>query len=93
MFLWTYAIWDVTYYMTLWATIRWPSSITDTDVLFLIPVVWVSPVWFPLLVSILSVGAVLLETTYPSSRLEDKARSGVSELKLDLPLKIVLQNC
>lgn len=60
MFLWTFAIWDVTYYVTLWATIRWPSSITDTDVLFLIPVVWVSPVWFPLLVSTLSVGAVLL---------------------------------
>ena len=60
MFLWTFAIWDVTYYVTLWATIRWPSSITDTDVLFLIPVVWVSPVWFPLLVSTLSAGAVLL---------------------------------
>src|ERR1700758_1806064 len=60
MFLWTFAIWDVTYYVTLWAIIRWPSSITDSDVLFLIPVVWVSPVWFPLLVSTLSAGAVLL---------------------------------
>ncbi len=60
MFLWTFAIWDVTYYVTLWATIRWPSSMTDADVLFLIPVVWVSPVWFPLLVSTLSVVAVLL---------------------------------
>jgi len=60
MFLWTFAIWDVTYYVTLWAIIRWPSSITDSDVLFLIPVVWVSPVWFPLLVSALSAGAVLL---------------------------------
>jgi hypothetical protein len=60
MFLWTFAIWDVSYYITLWATIRWPSSMTDSDVLFLIPVVWVSPVWFPLLVSTLSVVAVLL---------------------------------
>ncbi len=60
MFLWTFAIWDVAYYATLCATIRWPSSLTDTDVLFLIPVPWISPVWFPLLVSTLCVGAVLL---------------------------------
>jgi len=59
MFLWTFAIWDVTYYATLWVTLRWPASMTDPDVLLLIPVVWVSPVWFPLLVSTLSVGAVL----------------------------------
>lgn len=60
IFLWTFAIWDVTYYATLWVTLRWPASITDSDVLFLIPVVWVSPVWFPLLVSTLSLGAVLV---------------------------------
>jgi len=75
MFLWTFAIWDVTYYMTLRATIRWPSSITDTDVLFLIPVVWVSPVWFPLLVSTLSVGAVLLARR-PILRPDSKTKRG-----------------
>ena len=75
MFLWTFAIWDVTYYVTLWATIRWPSSITDTDVLFLIPVVWVSPVWFPLLVSTLSVGAVLLARR-PILRPDSKTKRG-----------------
>jgi hypothetical protein len=60
MFLWTFAIWDVTYYVTLWVTLGWPASMTDPDVLFLIPVVWDSPVWFPLLVSTLSAGAVLI---------------------------------
>ena len=75
MFLWTFAIWDVTYYVTLWATIRWPSSITDTDVLFLIPVVWVSPVWFPLLVSTLSAGAVLLSRR-PILRPDSKTKRG-----------------
>ncbi len=60
MFLWTFAIWDVAYYATLFATIRWPSSLTDIDVLFLIPVPWISPVWFPLLVSTLCFAAVLL---------------------------------
>jgi len=60
IFLWTFAIWDVTYYATLYATIRWPSSLTDSDVLFLIPVPWISSVWFPLLVSMLCAAAVLL---------------------------------
>ena len=59
MFLWTFAIWDLTYYATLCATIRWPSSLTDSDVLFLIPIPWISLVWFPLLVSTLCIAAIL----------------------------------
>jgi hypothetical protein len=60
IFLWTFAIWDIAYYFFLWATVRWPASLRDLDVLFLIPVPWFSPVWFPLLVSGLAVVAVLL---------------------------------
>ena len=60
VFLWAFAIWDIVYYAGLWATIRWPLSLEDLDVLFLIPVPWFSPVWFPLLVSGLAIGAVLL---------------------------------
>ena len=60
VFLWAFAIWDIVYYAALWATIRWPPSLKAADVLFLIPVPWISPVWFPLLVSSLAVAAVLL---------------------------------
>jgi hypothetical protein len=60
VFLWAFAIWDIVYYTALWATIRWPRSLADPDVLFLIPVPWFSPVWFPLVVSGLAVVAVLL---------------------------------
>lgn len=58
-FLWTFAIWDISYYVGLWATIGWPSSLLTHDVLFLIPVAWFSQVWLPLLVSLLTVLAVL----------------------------------
>jgi hypothetical protein len=54
VFLWTFALWDISYYAGLWATIRWPTSFTDLDLLFLIPVPWVAQVWFPLLVSVLT---------------------------------------
>jgi hypothetical protein len=65
-FLWTFAIWDIVYYAALWATVRWPLSLRDSDVLFLIPVPWLSPVWFPLLVSALALAAVLLVRVTPS---------------------------
>jgi len=60
IFLWTFALWDVSYYAGLWATIRWPTSLNDLDVLFLIPVPWVAQVWFPLLVSALTLVVVVL---------------------------------
>jgi len=66
VFLWTFAIWDIVYYAALWATVRWPLSLRDPDILFLIPVPWLSPVWFPLLVSALALGAVLLVRVTPS---------------------------
>lgn len=65
VFLWAFAIWDIVYYAALWATVRWPLSLEDPDVLFLIPVPWFSPVWFPLLVSGLAVAAVLLTRDTP----------------------------
>jgi hypothetical protein len=64
-FLWTFAIWDIVYYAALWATVRWPLSLKDPDVLFLIPVPWLSPVWFPVLVSALAMVAVLLSRIPP----------------------------
>jgi hypothetical protein len=59
-FLWAFAVWDITYYAGLWATVRWPASLTDLDVLFLIPVPWLAQVWFPVLVSVLTLVAVAL---------------------------------
>jgi len=67
IFLWTFAIWDIAYYAALWATVRWPLSLRDPDVLFLIPVPWLSPVWFPLLVSTLALSAVLLSRVTPTN--------------------------
>ena len=65
VFLWAFAIWDISYYAALWATVRWPLSLSDADVLFLIPQPWISPVWFPLLVSMLAIVAVVLSRAAP----------------------------
>lgn len=60
IFLWVFAAWDIFYYAGLWLTIRWPASLADLDVLFLIPVPWLAPVWFPILVSGLTMAAIAL---------------------------------
>jgi hypothetical protein len=59
-FLWAFAIWDITYYGGLWAMVGWPPSIQEIDVLFLIPQPWIAQVWYPLLVSALTVLAVAI---------------------------------
>ena len=59
LFLWTFAAWDIFYYVGLWVTVPWPSSLVTPDVLFLIPVPWFSQVWFPILVSILTMAVVV----------------------------------
>jgi hypothetical protein len=85
IFLWTFAIWDVVYYAALWATVRWPLSLRDADVLFLIPAPWLSPVWFPLLVSFLSVLAVLLVRVSPSHAAREANEDNAAAVKAKFP--------
>ena len=54
-FLWTFAFWDLFYYLSLYILIKWPPKLTTIDVLFLIPKPWIAPVWFPIGVSTLTI--------------------------------------
>jgi hypothetical protein len=59
IFLWTFALWDIIYYVGLYSTVKWPASLQDSDVLFLIPVPWTAQVWFPVAISLLIILAVI----------------------------------
>lgn len=61
-FLWTFAIWDASYYGALWATVHWPASLTDLDILFLIPAPWIAQIWFPLLVSGRTIAGIMIRS-------------------------------
>jgi len=52
-FLTIFAVWDIFYYVWLKVLIDWPASIMDWDILFLIPVVWASPLLYPVLLSVM----------------------------------------
>lgn len=58
-FLWSFAFWDIFYYLFLYLFIGWPPNLTTGDILFILPLPWFGQVWFPLLVSSLTIAAVL----------------------------------
>jgi len=51
-FIYSFAIWDIFFYIFLWLLIGWPPSLMTWDVLFLIPTTWTGPVLAPVLVSL-----------------------------------------
>lgn len=57
VFLLAFGVWDIFYYVFLKLLIRWPESLKTLDVLFLIPVPWIGPVWLPVSISLVMVAA------------------------------------
>lgn len=54
-FLFSFAVWDIFYYVFLKLILNWPESFFTWDILFLIPMLWVSPVLAPLIISFLMI--------------------------------------
>ena len=50
LFLYTFAVWDETYYLWLKLWTGFPATLGSTDIYFLVPIAWYGPVWFPVLV-------------------------------------------
>lgn len=71
-FIFSFAIWDIFYYIFLKVLLNWPATILDWDILFLIPVPWVGPVLAPCIISVLM---ILLAITLLRKSEEDKMKS------------------
>ncbi|MDO8734322.1 MAG: hypothetical protein Q7K21_04095 [Elusimicrobiota bacterium] len=52
-FLLAFGVWDIFYYIFLKIILNWPEKWNTTDVLFLIPIPWIGPVWLPILCSVI----------------------------------------
>jgi hypothetical protein len=83
-FLLAFGVWDVTYYGVLKLLQNWPDSWSAWDILFLIPLPWVAPVWAPVAVACLFIvaGTHLFWTTERRRRYRfaDVAALGFSAL-------------
>ncbi len=60
MFLISFGLWDVAYYVGLKAMIGFPESLLTWDILFLIPVPWLGPVLAPVIVALTMIVAGLI---------------------------------
>lgn len=54
-FIYSFAIWDIFYYVFLKLLLGWPETLLTWDILFLIPVTWVGPVIAPVLLSLIMI--------------------------------------
>ncbi len=50
LFLYTFAVWDETYYLWLRLWTGFPQSLGAADIYFLVPIAWYGPVWFPVVI-------------------------------------------
>jgi hypothetical protein len=82
-FIYSFAIWDLFYYVFLKLVLDWPSSWFTWDILFLVPIVWTGPVLAPVLVSLTM---IILAFTI----LYIDQRSGQCLISLPVVLLIVL---
>ena len=79
-FMIAFGIWDIFYYVWLKLFLDWPASVMTWDLLFLVPVPWVSPVLAPVLISLTMIGAGLIVLQYehrncPVARFLDRVGS------------------
>jgi hypothetical protein len=54
-FLMAFGVWDIFYYVWLKVMLDWPATLTEWDILFLIPLPWIGPVLAPVLISFLMI--------------------------------------
>jgi hypothetical protein len=52
-----FGVWDLIYYAALKLVLGWPPTLGTWDVLFLIPLPWIGPVWAPMLIAAALIGA------------------------------------
>jgi hypothetical protein len=72
LFLYSFAVWDIFYYVFLKVILNWPESLLTWDILFLIPTTWVGPVIAPVLVSLAMIAFAILISKFTSQDIKTK---------------------
>ena len=74
-FIYTFAVWDIFYYVFLWVLIAWPESLMTWDVLFLIPATWTGPVLTPLILTLVMILWAVIILYYAEKNVNTKIRA------------------
>jgi hypothetical protein len=79
-FIYTFAVWDIFYYVFLFILLGWPPSLMTWDILFMIPVTWTGPVVAPVINSITMI--ILANIIIHNSSLKPGFRVKITEWTL-----------
>jgi hypothetical protein len=71
-FLFSFAVWDLCYYIFLKLFLDWPASLFTWDILFLIPVPWLGPVIAPCILDVSMIALLMLVLYYEKKNIEFK---------------------
>ena len=73
-FIYSFAIWDIFYYIFLKLLIGWPESLLTWDILFLIPIIWIGPVISPVIVALTMIllAIILIYWSHKTGRISIK---------------------
>ncbi len=74
-FVYSFAVWDIFYYVFLKLLLHWPDSLVSWDLLFLIPVPWVGPVICPVLNSLSMILLALIISYFTDKKLTVKLKT------------------
>ena len=88
-FLFAFGVWDIYYYVWLKLFINWPASWFTDDLLFLIPVPWISPVLAPIIISIIFIVMSITLLTFQLKAISIK-KSFLVNILLALGVMLVL---
>lgn len=75
-FLYSFAIWDLFYYIFLKVFLNWPESLLTWDILFLLPIPWVGPVITPCLIALTMIGYAVTVIHFTDKGVPVHMRSG-----------------
>jgi hypothetical protein len=59
-FIIAFGVWDLVYYAALKLVLDWPASFGTLDILFLLPLPWIAPVYAPVSIAVLMIAAGLV---------------------------------
>lgn len=75
-FIFSFAVWDIFYYVFLKVFLNWPESLMTWDILFLIPVPWVGPVITPVIIALTLILFALAIIYYSEKKVNVHLSSG-----------------
>lgn len=92
-FIYSFAIWDIFYYVFLRLLIGWPAGLLTWDILFLIPVPWVGPVLAPCIISLTMILTALIILRYEAMGMPAKMNGRERSLLIIGSITVVFSFC